>query len=287
VDYTVYRAESLLLSESGPASPDSLRFAVIGDSGTGESAQYEVGRQMVATRDLFPFEFVLMLGDNMYGDEDPDDFSQKFELPYSGLLSDGVEFYASLGNHDEPEIQTAYEPFNMDGRRYYTFSPRNGVRFFALDSNYMDPEQIAWIEDELAASESEWKILFLHHPIYSSGGRHGPNLPLREVLEPMILEHGVDLVFAGHEHVYERLEPQDGVHYFTVGSSAKLRRGDIGESGLTAAGFDQDHVFFLAEIDGDVLRFETVSRTGETVDSGLVERVELPASGVPLRTGVE
>lgn len=278
VDYTVYRAESVLLSERGPQDPESLRFAVIGDSGTGESEQYEVGEQMITARERFPFDFVLMLGDNMYGDEDPADFTAKFEIPYSGLLSEGVEFYASLGNHDEPEIQVAYEPFNMDGRRYYTFSPRNGVRFFALDSNYMDPDQIAWLEDALASSQSEWKILFFHHPLYSSGGRHGSDLLLREALEPLILEHGVDVVFAGHEHFYERLEPQNGVQYFIVGSSAKLRRGDIEDEGFTAAGFDQDRAFLVAEIDGDELRFETVSRTGETVDSGVIRRVEVASS---------
>lgn len=281
VDYTIYRAESVLLTERGPESADSLRFAVIGDSGTGDSAQFEVGEQMISARGLFPFEFVLMLGDNLYGDEDPDDFLQKFERPYAGLLEDGVEFYASLGNHDEPEIQTAYDGFNMDGQRYYSFSPRNGVRFFALDSNYMDPEQLNWLEQELAGSASEWKILFFHHPIYSSGGRHGSDLPLREVLEPLILEHGVDVVFAGHEHFYERLEPQNGVHYFVVGGSGKLRRGDIVEDGFTASGFDQDRSFFLAEIAGDELRFEAVSRTGQTVDSGVVHRVELQSAVDP------
>src|ERR1043166_8473700 len=85
-----------------PRTKDSLRFAVIGDSGTGDKYAVEVGRELVKTREIFPFDFVLMLGDNLYGGEKPRDFEQKFEKPYKALLDAGVKFYASLGNHDDP-----------------------------------------------------------------------------------------------------------------------------------------------------------------------------------------
>ena len=91
-----------------------------------------------------------MLGDNIYGGERPQDFVKKFELPYKALLDAEIPFYASLGNHDDPN-QRFYKPFNMDGQRYYTFE-KDGVRFFALDSNYMDQDQQDWLEKELAAS---------------------------------------------------------------------------------------------------------------------------------------
>src|SRR4051794_35146809 len=83
-----------------PARPDSLKFAVIGDTGTGDKTQYDVGQQMEHSRATFPFDMVLMLGDNMYGRQDPQDFLSKFERPYAPLLQAGVTFYASLGNHD-------------------------------------------------------------------------------------------------------------------------------------------------------------------------------------------
>src|SRR5262245_7128813 len=94
-----------------PLRPDSVRFAVIGDSGTGGEPQYRVGRQMATYHDRFPFEFVLMLGDNIYGTERPDDMRRKFEQPYAALLSEGVRFFAALGNHDEIS-QRFYAPFN-------------------------------------------------------------------------------------------------------------------------------------------------------------------------------
>ena len=108
----------------------------------------------------FPFEFVLMVGDNMYGGESARDFERKFEIPYKPLLDAGVKFYASLGNHDSPN-QKMYKLFNMNGQRSYTFRPKLGVRFFALDSNYMDRTQLAWLEKELATSGSDWKIAYL------------------------------------------------------------------------------------------------------------------------------
>ena len=259
-----------------PNKKDSLHFAVIGDSGTGGSAQYEVARQMVGYRAKFPFTLVLMLGDNLYGGESVRDFQTKFEEPYKDLLANGVKFYAALGNHDNPK-QRFYKPFNMNGQRYYTFKPTDRVRFFVLDSNYMDPEQLAWLERELKASNSAWKICYFHHPLYSSGRRHGSDEDLRAFLEPLLLKYGVKVVLAGHEHFYERLRPQKGIYYFISGGSAKLRRGNIERSDLTVKGFDQDNHFMLMEIDGDVLYFQTISRLGTTIDTGLVPLQESKA----------
>jgi 3',5'-cyclic AMP phosphodiesterase CpdA len=163
----------------------------------------------------------------------------------------------------------------MSGQRYYTFKPKDGVRFFALDSNYMDPKQLEWLEKELKNSGSEWKILFFHHPLYSSGDKHGPSIELRKVLEPMMIANGVDVVFAGHEHFYERLKPQNGIQYFILGSSAKLRKnGIIANSPITAKGFDDDNAYMVAEIAGDEMSFQAISRTGTVVDSGKFKRAE-------------
>jgi hypothetical protein len=256
-----------------PVKPDSLRFAVVGDPGTGGTRQYEIGKQLSSVRSRFPFGFVLLTGDNLYGDEKPSDFTRKFEEPYKLLLASGVKFYASLGNHDEPAVQTAYTPFNMGGKRYYTFKPRDGIRFFALDTNYMDKKQLEWLETELRQSGSDWKICFFHHPLYSSGGKHGSNVELRSLLEPLLLKYGVDVVFAGHDHFYERTKPQNGIYYFVVGASGKVRKGDIRKTGLTAKGFDQDNTSLLVEIAGEEMYFQTISRTGSTIDFGTIRRL--------------
>src|SRR5687767_12483449 len=77
-----------------PASADSLKFAVIGDSGTGSPSQYRIAERLTAARAGFPYEFVLMMGDNLYGSEGPSAYDKKFERPYKPLLDAGIKFYA-------------------------------------------------------------------------------------------------------------------------------------------------------------------------------------------------
>jgi predicted MPP superfamily phosphohydrolase len=250
--------------------PGSLKFAVIGDNGTGARPEYEVAQQMAAHHAKFPFDMVIMLGDNMYGGQKPRDFVEKFEQPYKPLLDAGVRFYASLGNHDD-QRNRFYKPFNMGGERYYTYV-RNNVRFFVLDSDLLDPKQLAWVEAALMDSHDEWKICYFHHPLYSDGRTHGSQVDLRAVLEPLFIKYGVNVVFSGHDHVYERIKPQKGIYYFVSGAGGELRKGDVKWSELTAAAFDQDRSFMLVEIDGRDLLFQVISRTGETVDSGAIKR---------------
>ncbi len=255
-----------------PNKAGSFKFGVLGDFGTAGRPQYELADQMVKFHGRFKYDFVATVGDNLYGSERPQDFQMKFEIPYKPLLDSGVKFYGSLGNHDARE-QRYYKLFNMDGKLYYTVKPKPDVRFFFLESTYPVPEQIKWVEDELKASNSDWKIVVFHHPIYSSGQRHGSDLRLREVLEPLFLKYNVSVVLNGHDHVYERLKPQKGIQYFVVGSGGQLRRGNIDRrSGLTAKGFDTDQAFMVAEIVGDQMYFNAISRTGETVDSGVLTR---------------
>jgi predicted phosphodiesterase len=250
-----------------PVMPNSVKFLVIGDAGTGEREQNQVAAQIVRYRAEFPFTFAIMLGDNIYGSERPQDFVKKFERPYKALLDAGVKFHAALGNHDDPN-QRYYKPFNLDGRRYRTFKEGH-VRFFIIDSNYLDPEQVSWLEKELADSDSEWKIAYFHHPLYTTA-RRGPEVELRAILEPLFVKYGVDVVFTGHEHIYERFKPQRGIHHFTVGGAAKLRRGDTRRGPLTAAAFDTDRSFMIVEILDSKMFFQVISRAGRVVDEGII-----------------
>jgi len=254
-----------------PNKSGSLKFAVIGDSGQPGSGQDAIARQLTAWRGRFPFEFVLMTGDNLYGRERPRDYENKFSIPYKPIIDAGVKFYASLGNHDDAG-QINYKLFNMEGRKYYSFKPKPGVRFFALDTNYVDTKQLEWLDKELSASGSDWKIAFFHHPLYSSGGTHGSADAQRELLEPIFLKYGVNVAIMGHEHFYERLKPQKGVAYFILGSSAKLRKGDLNKTQMTAVGNDSDYAFMLVEIDGDEMHFQAISDKGATIDAGSVRR---------------
>jgi 3',5'-cyclic AMP phosphodiesterase CpdA len=254
-----------------PNKPGTLKFAVIGDSGTGDSNQYRLAKVFTDIRQKFPYEFVIMVGDNMYGSQSTQDYIKKFETPYKPVLDQGIKFYAALGNHDQPN-QAMYKLFNMGGKRFYTFRPRAGVRFFALDSNYMDKEQLDWLQKELEASGSDWKIPFFHHPLYSSGGAHGSDTALRDQLEPLFVKNSVDVVFSGHDHFYERIKPQKGIQYFVSGGAGKVRKGDLQDEGLMAKGFDAGYHFMLLEIDGDQMHFQVISDLGKTIDSGVILR---------------
>ena len=260
-----------------PNREGSLKFGVLGDFGTGDPAQYQLAEQMAKLHSRFKYELVILVGDNLYGGERPADFRKKFEVPYKPLLDAGVKFYASLGNHDARN-QRFYKLFNMDGKLYYSLkAPKQSVRFFALESTYADAEQMKWVDKELKDSTDDWKIPYFHHPLYSSGERHGSDQRLRSRLEPMFVANNVSVVFTGHDHFYERTKPQKDITYFVVGSGGKLRDGNIDtRSGITAKGFDRDLTFLAGEIYEDTLTFNAIDRRGQVVDSGVITRRRPP-----------
>ncbi|HET7696641.1 MAG TPA: metallophosphoesterase [Vicinamibacterales bacterium] len=260
-----------------PNRTGSVRFAVLGDFGSGDELEYQVASQMAAFRARFPFEFVITTGDNIIGSQDdPADFAEKFERPFEALLAAGVRFFATLGNHDKP-ANRSYPRWNMNGRRYYTFAFKN-VRFFALDSNRPDRAELAWLDEALRNSSEDWKICYFHHPLYSNGVKHGPALELRVLFEPLLVRHGVDVVFSGHDHVYERLTPQAGIAYFVTGSGGQDVHS-LRLSPTTAASFDREHTFTAVEVNGADLFFQTVSRSGITVDAGVIRKRAREATG--------
>ncbi len=265
-----------------PLKSGSVRFSVIGDMGTGDAPQYDVSQRMMQFYQKFPFNFVIMLGDNIYGGKKPADMQKKFETPYKPLLDAGVQFYAALGNHDDKD-EVFYKLFNMNGQRYYSFKKGN-AEFFVIDSSYFDPKQMAWLDKELAGAGTDWKICYFHHPLYSSGTYHGSSTELRAVLEPLLLKYGVQVVFAGHEHIYERIKPQKGIYYFTEGASGELRSPGIKKTDMTAVGYDKDRSFMSVEISGDDLYFQAISRTGAIIDSGTIHRQGTSPAGTAQST---
>ena len=184
-----------------------------------------------------------------------------------------------LGNHDDPR-QVDYQPFNMDGERYYSFAPPEDliarsttrVEFFALDSTNLDRTQLSWLDERLASSKADWKICFLHHPLYTSGRYRRTSLGHRWILEPILVRHGVDVAFSGHEHIYQRSALRNGIQYFVSGGAGSLRLHDGARSPYIERTFNTDLHFLLVEIDGEDLHFQAVSRVGDTVDAGTLSR---------------
>lgn len=261
-----------------PGELGSVRFAVMGDVGRGDRLQYETAAELGRWRERFDFEFVLLLGDNIYGPGTAEDLALRFDRPYAALLERGVTFHAVVGNHDPPSILT-HPGLGMEGRRYYSFVKtagppwnRTDVAFFAIDSVNLDSTELRWLRRALSESRAGWRIAFYHQPLYTSGQYRWRALRQRRVLESIFVEGGIDVGFSGHEHFYERIVPQQGVQYFTSGAGGALRIGDIRPSSVLAAGYDDDTHFMLIEVTPEALHFQAVTRTGHTVDSGTLPR---------------
>jgi hypothetical protein len=225
---------------------------------------------MLAEYERKPFPFVLTVGDNTYlGCKNR--LKDVFEIPYSALLSRGVKFYATLGNHDEDcaEEQIAYPMFNMKGKRYYTFKPAgNLVEFFAIDTTLVvkgrAPEQFQWLEEALKASKATWKIAFFHHPAFSPAKKHGDEKDVVARIVPLLERYGVRVVLTGHDHILAKLLTRNGVDYFVCGASAKMRSNDIQADyrGLEFAE-DQFRGFFIVELNPDSLDYAIMSTAGQ------------------------
>ena len=261
---------------SGPVD-SKTRFAVLGDFGTGESDEYAIAAQMLETHHKMPLDLVISCGDNIYPNGSGRYFVKHFEEPFAGLLKEHVKFYVTLGNHDVEEgrnDQLNYPLFNMNGSNYYTISRGNGlVDFYMLDTTDCDATQLTWLENGLRTSRAIWKVAVMHHPLYSSAKRHGSDLRIRSLLEPLFTRYHLQVVFAGHDHVYERTKLQQGIQHFITGAGGKMRRGDINlKSGLLAASYDRDNSFMLVELDEKEMSFQSISEKGLVVDSGVIRQ---------------
>ncbi|MEK6407310.1 MAG: metallophosphoesterase [Acidobacteriota bacterium] len=272
-------AGALIKPSSAFCSPvdDKVRFAVIGDWGTGDKHQIGIARQMFASHQRTRFDFVISAGDNVYPNGSGKYFDRNFEQPFANLLKDRVKFYTVLGNHDVDagrQDQCQYPLFNMGGQNYYKIERGNGLaEFFMLDSTDFGSTQTTWLESSLSASKAKWKIAVFHHPIYSSGKQHGSATGLRKRLEPLFTRYHVNVAFSGHDHIYERTKPQQGIQYFVSGAGGKVRRGDVDQgSGITAASFDDDNHYMVIEIDDNQVGFQAISENGVVVDNGLVKQ---------------
>src|SRR4051812_26704363 len=242
-------------------------FGIMGDSGSGDEAQQAVAQAMLTyftTARRFPF--VLMLGDNLYDD----DYTNEFSVPYKPLLDRGVKFYAALGNHDR-DLEIHFKPFNMNDVDRYSFDEGN-ARFAVLNSNHpADPLQIKWLDQVYADADTKWRIAFFHHPLYSSGkhAAEGRDV-IRPALEPALVRNRVNVVFTGHEHLYERIKPQQGIAHFVSGGGGRYlydyKPSEFDEIGLS------EHHFMVAEIAGDRLFYEAITHGQELIDCGIVYR---------------
>ena len=214
-----------------------VRLVAFGDFGDGAWSQKRVAHAIYVQDRQRPFDFGLTLGDNFYpkGLDDPADprWKREWEMLYTRLH---VRFYATLGNHDyyaesTPDAEVRRSAMSESWclpRRYYTFTA-GPVQFFAIDTNPIVkgeptvPEQLAWLDGALAASSAPWKVVYGHHPVYSTG-LDGNTPEIVEKVLPLLKRHGVDVYLAGHEHDLEYLRPEGSLHFFVAGAGGHLVR---------------------------------------------------------------
>jgi hypothetical protein len=221
-----------------------LRFIATADTGSGDKNQFAIGRAMAAYHKRSPFQLAVLGGDNIYNSGELSKIKVAFEEPYADLLKAGVKFRAVLGNHDvrteNGNPQLKYPGFNMGGR-FYTYS-EGPAQFFALDTNpEMDwTTQMKWLTEQLKASQATWKIVYGHHPIYSSG-HYGTNPEFVKRFAPLFKKYGVNLYINGHEHHYERTRSIAGTTYLITGhggaSLRPVKKSEISEFAVSRFGF--------------------------------------------------
>ncbi|NDJ18155.1 metallophosphoesterase [Myxacorys almedinensis] len=252
-----------------PASQDLvLRFVAIADSGSGAKDQLAVGKAMANHHQSHPYSLVVMAGDNIYDQGEIERVGVTFEQPYAELLKRGVRFQAALGNHDirtaNGDLQVEYPAFNMKGR-YYTYREKS-VQFFVLDTNEWQP-QLAWLEAELKRSDASTKIVYGHHPIYSSG-LYGTNPEMVKAFTPLFKKYQVQLYLNGHEHNYERTQPIDGTTYLITGHGGATLRS-VKRSDWTAYSTSR-FGFSVVEIYPDRMEIQGIGANGLVYDRGSV-----------------
>lgn len=253
-----------------PKTAPLLRFISVADTGTGDRSQYAVAKAMAQYHHQRPFDLAILAGDNIYNNGEIEKIGAVFELPYQPLLQQSVKFHACLGNHDirtdNGEPQVRYPGFNMQGR-FYTFR-REPVQFFALDTNHNADwqTQLTWLEQELSRSNARWKVVFGHHPIYSSG-HYGSNQTFIRRLTPLFEKYKVQLYINGHDHNYERTRSIHGTTYLICGGGAGVR--PVGNSPWTE--YSASKLSFAAyEVYPDRIEISGIGTDSRIFDQGVI-----------------
>ena len=260
-------------------------FVVIGDSGTGTKPQFDIAEQI----DLIEPDFMLHTGDVVYSRGEAENYDPRFFMPYQDTLK-RAPIFPSLGNHDyhtddgQPYLDAFYLPVNSStgSERFYSFD-YGDAHFVALDVypktlDLFGPgsAQYQWLERDLAATSAFWKFVYFHHPPYSSGD-HGSILVIRNALSPLFEKYGVEIVFNGHDHIYERTKPildfeseGKGVVYIVTGGGGQGLYG-VGQSDFTAYS-ESNYYVTKVTINGRMLELSAIMSDGSVLDTFTIDR---------------
>jgi tartrate-resistant acid phosphatase type 5 len=259
------------------AQQSTVRFAVVGDFGLNNIPEGDVAKLVKSWNP----DFVITVGDNNYPDgaastidANIGQYYHDFIFPYSGIYGQGAttnRFFPSLGNHDwvTPGAQPYLDYFVLpNNERYYDFV-KGPVHFYAIDSDPHEPDgntststQATWLNGRLVSATEPWKIVYFHHPPYSSGAKHGSSAWMQWPFQ----QWGATAVLAGHEHDYERIV-RSGFPYFVNG----LGGADLYTFGTPVTGsqvrYNSNYGAMLVEASSTSITFKFINRAGALIDS--------------------
>lgn len=304
-----------------PSDTSEVFFTVVGDWGQGTSGEQDVAnRQNTADPPM-----ILTVGDNTYPNGTQSELDNNALAYYVNPLKRAL-FYPILGNHDLNAVggasnyaNSAYAktfvlPTNSpQAERYYSFESGD-VHFIALDADSCcDGAQTTWLANELASSTRTWKLVFLHHAPYSCGTglfAIGSTLSVRNTWGPLFEQYGADIVFTGHDHLYERSKYVDdyliggssgsdllGTYYIMTGGGGATLDGSANFSGGNPVGKDGSSCYWLANdcpsgannycslsefqyvsvrINGMTLQVQSINRNGVVRDTFTLNKAPTP-----------
>jgi len=250
------------------AGPQEVRFFTFGDWGTGTASQSAVAEAVTQNCMALGCDFGLFLGDNFYptGVSSTTDplWQSYFEKVYADLPG---PFYAVLGNHDydgNPQAEVDYTAlqtrWKLPARAYSVTYPVGAqdplLEIFVIDSNAFDAASAVALQNALDASRAVWKLLALHHPIYSNGPHGDDSIGINSLLIPVICEK-IDAVLSGHDHLFSHLdEPDDGCNFpqFVVGTGGKDLYSPNPDSRVLYS--ESSFGFAVLEVTANALRLE-------------------------------
>lgn len=266
--YTLASGDAPLTEPTGfrtaPLAGSGARvtFAAFGDSGAGGEDQMAILDQL----ETVPLQLMIHTGDIAYEDGTLAEFEHNYFDVYAPLLR-SFSMFPSIGNHDSSKVfREVYDLPRVDGHNWYSFD-YGDVHFVALDTNDMSDEQAAWLDADLSENVLEWTVVYGHHPPYSSG-EHGSSTTFQELFGPILEANSVDLVLSGHDHDYERIAPQGGVHYVVTGGGGRGTRS-VSTSSFTEFSEQVLH-FVYVEVEGNQLLLHAIDAEGTEFDQLLI-----------------
>jgi len=277
----VLSAGNTLITRADSSQP--FRFVVIGDHGQGTVWMHNIAQRINHRTD---FDLLLTVGDNIYGSttcnvNGAPGWYDPFWFRLYGSTMKRVPVFPALGNHDKDTANGQYQvdffhsPTNGPGdqiEKNYSFDYGN-VHFIVIDSDPFQNNETdvmasitSWLSNDVAQATQTWKMALYHHPAFTSQGSHNDNANVKAQIIPILKAGGVQYIFQGHNHFYERINAINGIHYNTCGACGAFLYGISNRKEYSAQLIADRHSYTVVDIQGGRLKLEQFDETNGKID---------------------